>query len=304
MPNARYSATSEFDMPGRIRYFRYPSYTTLLYMDYSYSEFVRIIVSGAMCAATAKVWGWRRGTQSSGSFALFELALWTIILAGGIASQLVWVDAVTLCAALLVSGLVGYVSAPNHRSVRFEAMVRSSNEYAGALCTVAELLSQEDMYAQARHALTKRNLDLFAHAITELADVNLSQGGYPPLLHEASALGSNKFVDCLLAAGADPNWIDHWRGQITALHLAARSGDEATVTALLRAGASVDTQDQWGCTPLQYAAAHHRGHTSVVELLLNYNADPTVVDRNGRTPLDWATNSEVVSILHAAVRRR
>lgn len=106
-----------------------------------------------------------------------------------------------------------------------------------------------------------------------------------------------RFLDFLLARGANPNLGDHF-GQ-SPLHWASKLGDHRMVDLLLRKDVFPDLPDSRGRTPLSRAA--ERGHARVAEILLALsNAEPDSKDVKGRTPLSWAAENwhrEMVTIL-------
>jgi ankyrin repeat protein len=171
--------------------------------------------------------------------------------------------------------------------------------------------SQDALHAQARQALTCRDLTAFRKAINGITDIDRKRDtldlGFRSLLIEAAEAGATDFVIVLLGRGAAINQADTYRGHVTSLQYAAQRGHLATIRTLVEHGANLNAQDQWGYTALWYAATCHGGHRDIVDFLLRSGADPALADSEGRTPLDWATmnsankqNREVVAMLRAA----
>ncbi|MEI6558263.1 MAG: ankyrin repeat domain-containing protein [Rhodospirillaceae bacterium] len=113
---------------------------------------------------------------------------------------------------------------------------------------------------------------------------NDADEGTTPLIW-ACQYGSEKFVQLLLEAGADPNLADE-EGE-TPLHVAAFGGYEECVRLLLFHGACVDARTDIGKTPLMNGA--QSGSTETVELFLAAGASVHDVDAAGRSALHWAT---------------
>jgi FOG: Ankyrin repeat len=85
----------------------------------------------------------------------------------------------------------------------------------------------------------------------------------------------------LLAAGADPNQLDH--GGASPLHQAARLGNPEVTKALLQGGAEVNARFGAGGLPLHFAA--WSGNPEVVRLLLEHGSEIDEPDGYGLTPL-------------------
>ncbi len=85
----------------------------------------------------------------------------------------------------------------------------------------------------------------------------------------------------LLAAGADPNWLD--RGGASPLHQAARLGNPEVTKAFLEGGANVNARFGAGGLPLHFAA--WSGNPEVVRLLLEHGSKIDEPDGYGLTPL-------------------
>eukprot|EP00944_MAST-04C_sp_MAST-4C-sp1_P005967 g5967.t1 len=70
----------------------------------------------------------------------------------------------------------------------------------------------------------------------------------------------------------------------SALEIAVAAGDGELVDCLLAAGANPDVSNSYNNTPLHTAAGS--GETIIVDLLLKYKAHPSVVNMDGMSPLD------------------
>lgn len=73
-----------------------------------------------------------------------------------------------------------------------------------------------------------------------------------PLIRAVAYRAPLAIVDCLVAAGADPN--ARRRDGTAALHLAATRGG-GYIPRLIEAGADVDARDRWRCTPVARAVS-------------------------------------------------
>jgi ankyrin repeat protein len=109
----------------------------------------------------------------------------------------------------------------------------------------------------------------------------------PPLLTPlalAAAGGHLAACECLLRAGADPNW----GGISSAIPLvrAAHGGDAGIVALLLNHGALANLDSRDGITPLLAAVA--RDHLAVASILLARGAVANAADGEGWTPLHQA----------------
>ncbi|KAG9151807.1 hypothetical protein Leryth_002082 [Lithospermum erythrorhizon] len=94
-----------------------------------------------------------------------------------------------------------------------------------------------------------------------------------PLL-TAVAAGSLPCIELLIQAGAHANVI---AGGATALHIAADQGSVELINCLLKAGADPNFTDEEGMLPIQAAAA--RGYREVVEILFKVTSpDKNIVD--------------------------
>ncbi|XP_047104807.1 ankyrin repeat domain-containing protein 23-like [Schistocerca piceifrons] len=104
-------------------------------------------------------------------------------------------------------------------------------------------------------------------------------------LGQAVKLGAVGELRALIAAGADVEARDEWRGW-TALHWAAHRGDVEAARLLVGAGAAVDARTDHGATPLHWAALN--GHAEVAAALLDAGADRGATTLGGETALDLA----------------
>lgn len=106
-------------------------------------------------------------------------------------------------------------------------------------------------------------------------------------LHTAAAKGDLASLSLLLAAGADPDTVDHQRS--TPLISAAAFGHAKVVQALLarlKKSSPLNRQDQRGYTALSYAAV--AGDAIIARLLLSHGADPRLASRENKPPMIYA----------------
>lgn len=106
-------------------------------------------------------------------------------------------------------------------------------------------------------------------------------------LHTAAAKGDLASLSLLLAAGADPDTVDHQRS--TPLISAAAYGHAEVVQALLarlNKSSQLNPQDRRGYTALTYAAI--AGNAIIARLLLNHGADPRRASRENKPPMIYA----------------
>ncbi|MDH3451808.1 MAG: ankyrin repeat domain-containing protein [Gammaproteobacteria bacterium] len=150
-------------------------------------------------------------------------------------------------------------------------------------------------------------------------------------LHVAAYAGHHDVMRALVAAGADPNALEHDRYDIvtiaavaddlptlklalslgasagnitsrydgTALIAAAHLGHVEVVETLLRAGAPLDHVNNLGWTAVIEAIVLGDGgerHTQTLRLLLAAGADANIADRNGKTPLALARSRGYVAM--------
>ena len=109
-------------------------------------------------------------------------------------------------------------------------------------------------------AARNNNLDVVQELLPVINNVNSRYGCGYNALQWASMRGFKPIVECLLAAGADVNFIDNDSGS-KPMHLAAFSGQLEIVRLLLANGADMDQLDSYGCTAFMDAAI--RGHQTV-----------------------------------------
>ena len=101
------------------------------------------------------------------------------------------------------------------------------------------------------------------------ANSNAPDGMKP--LHLACYFRRADAVDCLLAAGADPDGATANGANLRPLHSAAASGEAPLVQRLLEAGANPNAAQHGGWTALHAAAKH--GHVAMARALLEHGAD-------------------------------
>ncbi|CAD7057371.1 ankyrin repeat domain-containing protein [Pseudorhizobium halotolerans] len=117
-------------------------------------------------------------------------------------------------------------------------------------------------------------------------------------LQEALTAENLAEVEALLAAGADPNWIDP--GGKTAVHRAAFADDPRLLDVVLAHGGDPNARGLAGTTPLVDAILARSHPLEKIERLLAAGADPGLADPNGGTPLHTAArtnNGKAILIL-------
>jgi ankyrin repeat protein len=107
-------------------------------------------------------------------------------------------------------------------------------------------------------------------------------------------------IRALVAAGADPNALDHGPNGWTALMHAVHKGQRAALAALLAGGADANARARNGTTALMLAAG--QGELELVEDLLASGADPHAAD-GGRTLLANAVAEGDPRVVEALLRR-
>lgn len=108
-------------------------------------------------------------------------------------------------------------------------------------------------------------------------------------------------VEAVLAAGADPNWVDP--GGKTAVHRAALADNLQILDIVLAHGGDPNARGLAGTTPLDDAILARSHSLEKVERLLSAGADPNSVDLNGGTPLHTAARTNngraILTLLNA-----
>jgi ankyrin repeat protein len=118
-------------------------------------------------------------------------------------------------------------------------------------------------------------------------------------------------IECLLAAGADPNALD--KSGVAPLHRAVRTRSSGAVRALLAGGARVRSKNGSGSTPLHLAVQNTgRGGSGsgrsrseqekVIAILLEAGARATDRDGKGRSVRDACSNERLRMLLDPAGR--
>ncbi len=137
-------------------------------------------------------------------------------------------------------------------------------------------------------AIESNNKKVIAYLITcKNIDINHPGTDGTTALHKAAAKGDLASLSLLLAAGADPDTVDHQRS--TPLISAAAYGHADVVQALLarlKKSSQVNRQDQRGYTALTYAAV--AGDAIITRKLLNHGADPRQPSRENKPPMIYA----------------
>ena len=129
-------------------------------------------------------------------------------------------------------------------------------------------------------------------------DMNVRDSMGTPLLHYATASGSAKLVQQMIAMGADTNAISDRDG--TSLGCAAWRGNVELVSLLLDLGADIHAVGGEYGTALGCACASWHSNLELVSLLLDRGADIDLVGGDYGTALGcaaWGGNVEFVSLL-------
>lgn len=120
-------------------------------------------------------------------------------------------------------------------------------------------------------------------------------------LHEALVAENLAEADALLAAGADPNWLDP--GGKTAMHRAAFADNPDLLDIVLAHGGDPNARGLSGTVPLDDAVLTRSHSLEKVETLLAAGADPNSTDPNGGTPLHTAARTNngraILALLNA-----
>jgi len=103
-------------------------------------------------------------------------------------------------------------------------------------------------------------------------------------LTKAAQEGNVRFLDVLVAVGADPN--DTNRDGKPALIQAVEADQPESIRKLIALGADVDATDLNGWSALTYAA--REGRSKLVQLLVDAGADTDHATKTGWTPLTFA----------------
>lgn len=131
----------------------------------------------------------------------------------------------------------------------------------------------------------------------------------PQELRNAAALGDEETVQAILRNSPDlAGAVDSF--QVTPLHFAASRGSDRIVEDLLLAGANPNARDVLGFTPLHWAA--RGGHLPVVRRLLAAKADAAALSMERWSPLHYALlahndripNPERIDILRLLIANR
>jgi ankyrin repeat protein len=158
------------------------------------------------------------------------------------------------------------------------------DEHPALLNTVLREFNQTPL----AFAIQSGNKKMIGYLLTcEHIDINHPGTDGTTALHTAAAKGDLASLSLLLAAGADPDTVDHQRS--TPLISAAAYGHADVVQALLarlKKSVQLNRQDQRGCTALTYAAV--AGDAIIARLLLNHGADPRLASRENKPPLIYA----------------
>lgn len=127
----------------------------------------------------------------------------------------------------------------------------------------------------------------------------LGRAGRAPL-HDAARQADPRYVQILLAAGADPNVRVAYTGT-TALREACLAGREATFETLVAGGADLEAKDRAGDRALHICARADTG--ALVLRLLELGADPTARNAAGNTFQDYYFSFNDALLSRAAHRQ-
>jgi len=116
-----------------------------------------------------------------------------------------------------------------------------------------------------------------------------TQQGLNAELPKAVAREDLAEVEALLAAGADPHWIDH-DGR-TAVHRAAFADNLKLLDMMLAHGADPNARDLAGSTPLRDALLARSRPLEKLKMLLAAGADPNALGAHGDRPLFTAART-------------
>jgi ankyrin repeat protein len=121
------------------------------------------------------------------------------------------------------------------------------------------------------------------------AAVNVKSVSSTPLSIAAFRGGFQK-VDCLLRAGADPNFISDYAGGVAdiPIHGAAFGSDIEIIKRLCDAGANVNVVNMDGETALFWIQAEGVRYQEILDELIKRGLDLSIKSRNGKTALSKA----------------
>ncbi len=125
--------------------------------------------------------------------------------------------------------------------------------------------------------------ELLPRAPATSAPLPTTQEGLDAALPKAVLRENMAEVEALLAAGADPHWIDP-SGK-TAVHRAAFADNLKLLEIMLAHGADPNVRDLTNSTPLDDALLARSHPLEKLEMLLAAGADPNAIWANGDTPL-------------------
>lgn len=191
-------------------------------------------------------------------------------------------------------GMIIYDKRPDLKVVKeFKRLLNESKIDVNYQCEGDTLLS---------YAVRKNRVEIMKILLAAGANPNL-KSGIGSFLRSSIIYNAQKAEDAikiLLAAGAIPDLTFEYK--ITALREASSQGLVRIVKMLLAAGANPNALDHLGRTPLIASLSEYmgEGHIEIkletVKALLDAGANPNIIGNNGNTALRLANDIEVAKI--------
>ena len=216
-------------------------------------------------------------------------------------------------------------------------LVAAASTGSSTLAQVPPTTAERARYTGLFAAAAQGDVDAIRRLAARKADLGARDGYDRTALHVAAYLSQRSAMRALVAAGADPNALEHDRYDIvtiaavandlptlqvalelgaspknvtsrydgTALIAAAHLGHVEIVRELIRAGAPLDHVNNLGWTALIESIVLGDGgarHTATLSALVDAGADVNLGDRRGATPLELARGrgyKEMVALLEA-----